>query len=183
MQLAIEIATAAQTPHAFPVRMREETLRAEKDTATAMNINEAFPSKYLKATDLQGRRIEVIMADVKTEKLGDDFKPILSFKGKDKGLVLNKTNSNTIIDAYGPETDEWFGQPIILFETMVEFQGKRSPAIRVAAPVRPRQEFARRAQEPDRVSNGAGQHQRDEWASQPDPGPAQADPDDGDVPF
>src|SRR6516164_2309386 len=103
-----------------------------------MNINDVFPSKYLKASDLKGRRIEVVMADVKTEKLGDDFKPILSFKGKDKGLVLNKTNANAIIDAYGPESDDWFGQPIILFEAMVEFQGKRGPAIRVDVPRRPR---------------------------------------------
>lgn len=122
-----------------------------------MNINEAFPSKYLKASDLQGRRIEVIMADVKTEKLGDDFKPILYFKGKEKGVVLNKTNANAIIDAYGPETDEWFGKPIILFEAMVEFQGKRGPAIRVDVPRAPRQEFSRKAQETDRVPDGIGQ--------------------------
>ncbi len=100
-----------------------------------MNISEAFPSKYLKASDLQGRRIQVVMADVKTEKLGDDFKPILFFKGKEKGLVLNKTNANTIIAAYGPETDDWFGQPIILYEAMVEFQGKaRSGYSRVDVP-------------------------------------------------
>jgi hypothetical protein len=123
----------------------------------AMNINEVFPSKYLKASDLQGRRIEVVMADVKTEKLGDDFKPVLYFKGKDKGLALNKTNARTIIDAYGPETDEWFSQPIVLFEAMIEFQGKRAPAIRVATPIRPRQEFDRRAQEPMQApaQNGA----------------------------
>ncbi len=111
-----------------------------------MNISEAFPSKYLKASDLQGLRVQVVMADVKTEKLGDDFKPILFFKGKDKGLALNKTNANTIIAAYGPETDDWFGQPIILYEAIVEFQGKCGPAIRVDVP-RAR-EASHRAQAP-----------------------------------
>ncbi len=155
--------------------------------ASDMNINEAFPSNYLKATDLQGRRVEVTMADVKTEKLGEDFRPVLSFKGKEKGLVLNKTNANAIIDAYGPETDDWFGKPVVLFEAMVEFQGRRVPAIRVDVPRRPRQEFAQRAQEPDRAPNGAGNGaaKRDEWASQqrataPAPAP---DVMDDDIPF
>jgi hypothetical protein len=111
-----------------------------------MNIESAFPSKYLKAADLQGRRIEVIMADVKTEKLGDDLRPVVYFKGKERGLVLNKTNANTIITAYGRETDDWFGQPIVLYEAQVEFSGRQVSAIRVTVPRV--QETSRRAQAP-----------------------------------
>lgn len=101
-----------------------------------MNINDAYPSKYLKADDLQGRKVTVIMADVKTEEVGKqkDFKAILYFKGKDKGMVLNKTNARKISEAYGPETNEWFGQPITLYEAQVEFQGDTVAALRVAIP-------------------------------------------------
>jgi hypothetical protein len=99
-----------------------------------MKISETFPSKYLKASDLQGRDVKVVMQHVEMEKLGDDLKPILYFKGKDKGLCLNKTNSNTIADAYGDDTDDWGDQPLVLFSVMVDFQGKVGPAIRVRAP-------------------------------------------------
>ena len=99
-----------------------------------MKISEEFPSKYLKATDLQGRDVKVTMANVEREKLGDDMKPVLYFKGKEKGVVLNKTNANTIGDAYGDDTDNWFGQEIILFSVMTDFQGKVGPAIRVRVP-------------------------------------------------
>lgn len=103
-----------------------------------MNINEAFPTKYIKASDLQGRATTVRIATVKmdeTEK--GKFKPILYFIGKERGLVLNKVNSNNIAAIYGPDTDRWTGQPIELFEAMVDFQGKTVPAIRIRAPRAP----------------------------------------------
>lgn len=99
-----------------------------------MKISEEFPSKYLKASDLGGREVKVIMQNVEREKLGDDMKLVLYFKGKEKGVVLNKTNSYTISDAYGEDTEDWFDQPLILFSVMVDFQGKVGPAIRCRAP-------------------------------------------------
>jgi arabinogalactan endo-1,4-beta-galactosidase len=99
-----------------------------------MKMSEEFPSKYLKAADLQGREVRVTMAHVEREKIGDDAKPVLYFKGKDKGVVLNKTNAGTISDAYGDDTEDWFDQPLILFSVMVDFQGKVAPAIRCRVP-------------------------------------------------
>jgi hypothetical protein len=99
-----------------------------------MKVSETFPSKYLKASDLQGREVRLTMANVQIEKLGDDDKPVLYFKGKEKGLVLNKTNANTISDAYGDESEDWYDQPLILFSVMTDFQGKVGPAIRCRVP-------------------------------------------------
>lgn len=99
-----------------------------------MKISEEFPSKYLKAADLGGKEVRVTMANVEKEKLGDDWKLALYFKGKEKAVILNKTNSNTISDAYGDDTDDWFDQPLILFSVMVDFQGKVGPAIRCRVP-------------------------------------------------
>lgn len=99
-----------------------------------MDINSAFATKYLKASDLQGRDVTVKMGRVEQEKVGDDQKLILYFQGKEKGMVLNKTNANSIADVYGSETGDWYGQTIILFEQMVDFQGKRVPGLRIRAP-------------------------------------------------
>jgi len=99
-----------------------------------MKMSETFPSKYLKAADLQGREVRVTMANVEMEKIGDDNKPVLYFKGKDRGVVLNKTNAGTISDSYGDDTEDWFDQPLILFSVMVDFQGKVGPAIRCRVP-------------------------------------------------
>jgi arabinogalactan endo-1,4-beta-galactosidase len=96
-----------------------------------MRISAAFPSQYLKAADLLGKRVKVVMSHVAMEDIGGDHKPVLYFIGKEKGLVLNKTNANNIAGQYGDDTDHWSGQTIELVETMVDFQGRTVPAIRV----------------------------------------------------
>ena len=119
-----------------------------------MKMNDIYPSKYLKADDLQGREVRVTMQSVELEKIGDDNKPVLYFKGKDKGIVLNKTNASTISVGYGDDTDEWFDQPIILFSVMVDFNGKVGPAIRVRVPTAKDNKAAPTPRRADPISSG-----------------------------
>src|ERR1700722_20428048 len=95
-----------------------------------MRVSAAFPSPYLKASDLQGRRIPVKILRVEMQELGDELKPVVYFEVKAKGLVLNKTNANTISAAYGDEMEDWEGRETVLYETEVEYQGRRMPGIR-----------------------------------------------------
>ena len=98
-----------------------------------MRVSEAFPSNYLKASDLQGKNVVVTINHIVMEDVGDDHKPIVYFQGKAKGLVLNKTNANNIVVLYGDDMDAWIGKPITLFPAMVDFQGRTVEAIRVKA--------------------------------------------------
>jgi hypothetical protein len=62
-------------------------------------------------------------------------KPVIHFVGKEKQLVCNKTNWNAIVEATGEDdSDNWNGLRIQLVVALVDFQGKRVPAIRVQAP-------------------------------------------------
>ena len=115
-----------------------------------MRISEEFPSQYLKASDLQGREIRVTMARVEREKIGTDSKLVLYFKGKEKGLVLNKTNAGTISDAYGDDTEDWFDQPLILFSVKTDYQGKVVDATRCRIPTAKDNRQAK----PDPISSG-----------------------------
>lgn len=135
-----------------------------------MKISDEFPSRYLKASDLGGREIKVIMQHVEKEKLGDDMKLALYFKGKDKAMILNKTNSYTIADAYGEDTEDWFDQPLIIFSVMVDFQGKVGPAIRCRVPT---------------AKDNKPQRQTESISSGPPAGHPAADgvPMDDDIPF
>lgn len=99
-----------------------------------MKIGTAFPSNYIKCDDLQGRPVQVKMNYVKFEDIGSENKAILYFIGKERGLVLNKTNANMIAELYGDETDDWSGKVIELYPTKTDFQGKRVDAIRVRDP-------------------------------------------------
>jgi hypothetical protein len=101
-----------------------------------MLLNEIFPSKYIKAADLKGREVTVIIANVEIEKIGDDRKMVIYFQGKEKGLVTNKTNANRIAMLYGEDTDQWIGREILLGTDFVDYQGKSVEAVRVKPPVK-----------------------------------------------
>lgn len=100
-----------------------------------MKVGAMFPGAYLKAADLQGRKVGVTIREVSLEDIGGEHKPVLYFEGKDKGVVLNKTNANMIAEIAGTEeTDDWSGVRIILKPDRTDFQGKRVDCIRVEAP-------------------------------------------------
>lgn len=101
-----------------------------------MKLASAFPSQYIKAADLGGNSVTVKIDRAETELVGSDKKLILYFVGKERGMVLNRTNANKIASLYGDETNDWQGQPIVLFEAMVDFKGDTVPAIRVRAPTK-----------------------------------------------
>jgi hypothetical protein len=96
-----------------------------QERKTNMKASDAFPSKYLKAPDLSGRRVAVTIEDVQLEKIGDEQKLVMYFKGKDKLLVLNKTKVNTLTSLFNSEdTDDWLGHSIYLEPGKTQFQGK-----------------------------------------------------------
>ena len=96
-----------------------------------MDINSMFPGSYLKAADLQGRTVPCIIEKVQIEDIGGEDKPVIYFAGKDRGLVLNKTNAGIIVAIAGPETDNWPGTKLKLYPTKVSFQGNMVDAIRI----------------------------------------------------
>ena len=75
-------------------------------------------SDWLKAADIKGKNVSVVIESVgeihfdAKEGQAAQEKATLRFVGKDKGVVLNATNTNTLIEAYGPDSDKWIGKEI-----------------------------------------------------------------------
>ena len=94
-------------------------------------------SRFLKAEDLNKQEHKVTIANVVLEEMEDDKtglpmnKLALMFEGVEKGILLNKTNSDVLSDCYGGDTDAWLGKSISIYPTMVSFGGKSVPAIRL----------------------------------------------------
>jgi hypothetical protein len=104
-----------------------------------MNLNDMFPSKYLKAADLEGKtvvcKIEGIIPElIKSNEGPDERKAVMYVQGSKKGLILNRTNAGVLGGLYGPETDEWTGKRVTMFVCPVVFQGRTVDAIRLKAP-------------------------------------------------
>lgn len=133
------------------------------------HIDSYYPSKYLKSADLGGKVARAIIDRLEVEDVGDgERKPILFFVGKERGLVLNRVNADTLGTAFGPETDEWGGKEIEIFvDPNVYMSGKRVGGLRVRVPQKTRL-----------VNNPQPQSQRT-VPRQPEPAPESQDGWDG----
>lgn len=138
-----------------------------------MKMKEMFPSEYLKGDDIKGRKVRAVIEGGKLEEMGDgSFKPVLRFRNSKKGLVLNKTNGDTIAEVYGDDSDAWIGQTIVLyFDPKVSYAGKRTGGIRVEIPEDGR---TRKREEPE---------PEEELAPPPDDSDAPSEDSDDSIPF
>jgi hypothetical protein len=107
-----------------------------KETAMP-NIDDYYPSKFLRASDLKGKEITVTIDRVEAEEFEQDGvkrpKPVVHFRNNGlKALVLNKTNSTRIATALGDkDTDAWAGKQVRLYPDMEEFKGQVHEVVRV----------------------------------------------------
>lgn len=148
-----------------------------------MELSSVFGGDTLKAADLQGHEPTVIISDVQMKKFDNGNKLVVTFEGKKKALVCNKTNANRIAYAFGTNTDNWIGKEVTLFTDLVDFQGKAVEAIRVRA-AKPRPSVAAgngnyELRSHDNISTGGPASER---TPQPPMRRADADPDDV-IPF
>jgi hypothetical protein len=109
----------------------------ESKLADYNHVDLLFPSKYLKAADLRGKTVTVVIESIdprgelqmrggKKEK-----KPIVHLRGKDKAWVLNITNARAIAAIHGPEVTGWIGKAVTIAGRLVQFGGKEVDAVRV----------------------------------------------------
>lgn len=162
-----------------------------------MNINDfSTGAKTLKAADLQGRTLNVTIADVTAMDFNEKGtmvkKPVLWFQGKEKGLVLNVTKRTILAQTYGEETDYWRGKQVCLRPTKTSYEGKIVDSIDLL-PVTPTvgapQQYVAPAPAPAAAQGYAAQQPPtappQEWRQNApaQTGPAGGEFEDSDVPF
>jgi hypothetical protein len=116
----------------------EGLLKKEREAVVA-KVSEAFAteSNYLAQKDLGNRHVPVIIESLSYETVGQgqdqEDKWVVHFQGKNKGMVLNKTNAETIGDILGDdEMDNWPGHKIVLYvDKNVMMGGRKVGGIRV----------------------------------------------------
>jgi hypothetical protein len=109
---------------------------AQTKEAEAMREDEAFPSTFLRTADVKDRPRNAVISHVALETVGQGAdaktKPVL-FLEDDRPLVLNRTNWETLADAFGPDSDDWEGCEIRLYAAKTRYAGKPIDGIRVEA--------------------------------------------------
>jgi hypothetical protein len=88
-----------------------------------VNVNDVYGGKYLNAKKVTSEKLwrkPLTISLVELEefkKLNEDTdetedKLVVSFKETEYGLILNKTNANTLAEMYGDESDDWIGHKV-----------------------------------------------------------------------
>lgn len=97
-------------------------------------------SKHLRAADFPlDTKWKLDISDVNLEEMparegenkGPRKKLILSFKGKQKTLVLNATNQGFLEQRLGKAPNTWIGATIVLHRTTAKYQGQTVPGFLV----------------------------------------------------
>lgn len=100
-----------------------------------MNVNDLFPSKYLKAHDLGGKSFTLTIRAATLEDVGHgaekERKLAIAFEKATKMMLLNRTNAMIIASIYGPETDGWMGKAVTVYSARVKAFGAWHDALRI----------------------------------------------------
>src|SRR5262245_8484730 len=105
-----------------------------------MRREELWKSRFVRASDLQGRSVEVTIERAVPEVLkggskGEQTKIVVYFVGRQKALVCNLVNFDSIVEATGADdSDQWAGHKIELYPTNTAMGGNVVPCIRVRTP-------------------------------------------------
>ncbi len=106
-------------------------------TNRAETVDQAFTSKWLKVSDLNGKTPTVTIAAVVMEAVrqidgSNQDKPIVSFKGVVKRLILNRTQAGQLASSLGSNRfHDWVGKQVQLYAATA-FNGAATLGIRNA---------------------------------------------------
>jgi hypothetical protein len=99
------------------------------------NWRDSIPSKWLKASDLDGKPRLVTIKRFSVERLQDgSTKPAVWFREEAKALILNVTNGKSVEKIMGSaDPANWIDKRIVIFPTETEMGGEQVDCIRVRA--------------------------------------------------
>jgi hypothetical protein len=86
-----------------------------------LNFDQLFPSRFLKAGEMEGNPLTLTIADVALEALESEDGTekdvaIITFKEpKAKQLRLNRTNGESVRAMFGSEIDDWIGKRVTFY--------------------------------------------------------------------
>jgi len=89
-------------------------------------------SQFMRADEMAGKTLRVRISQVEDVEFEQGLKPVLSFDGQDKSLVVNSTNFDILAEGISNNTQNWVDHTILLKGDKVRFKGRLVDPIRVA---------------------------------------------------
>ena len=100
-----------------------------------MKIEKAFPSKYLRAADIEAPFVATV-EDVAMMQFEDGEKPVLALNNGQQ-IVLNRTRASALASGFGTgETEDWPGLRVAVSVERIPYRGTEVDAIKLAVPAK-----------------------------------------------
>ena len=119
--------------------MGNKTQKPQKVDLRAL-YNRSYAGQYVTSVEID-RPLTVRIASLTTETVESwqkGSKPkeclIMHFEGKDRGIVINKTNFKRLADLFGWDTDDWVGQEVTIETAKVKAFGRIIDSIEIRKP-------------------------------------------------
>jgi hypothetical protein len=101
-----------------------------------MDWRKYFTGEYIAAVEFGSAQPTLTISGIKGVKVEEEGKPskgkaVVTFQGKDRAWLLNKTNAMCLAGMFGPDTDKWIGKRVTLLAVEVQVGKGREPGIRV----------------------------------------------------
>ena len=96
-----------------------------------MRTKDLFPSKYLQSADAKAKQIITTISHMAQEEVGQGQKkkPVLYLENQ-KPMVLNRTNTEALEEAFG-DSDDWPGHKIKIYCVKTQYAGKTVDGLRI----------------------------------------------------
>lgn len=101
-----------------------------------MDMTTVFPSRFFSPNDFDSVGKVFTIGNVIMEQVMAEFKPVMYFKGQDKGMVINPTNGKILIGlpGFGKESNNWVGKEVVLFSYHAMFNNQPQLRLGVRVP-------------------------------------------------
>lgn len=100
-----------------------------------VDFDQLYPGRFLKSGELLGKKVTVTIADVEIDELegekGKRVQGIIHLKGKNKQIVLNKTNGLCLKGMFGRKLGDWIDKRIVIFQDQTRFGSDTVDCIRI----------------------------------------------------
>ena len=130
-------------------------------------LDDAFPSRFLRSPDVEGKRFTATIKAVDYEPMSDGKeKPVAYFRGMRKGIVLNKTRASFLAHlAKSRKFDDWIGLEVDIHGGTTTLRGETVSCILFEKTKAQKTQEVKDALDddlPDVLANGGGGDEDDE---------------------
>ena len=121
----------------LPKQNRKKEIKRKMDVSKYGSRENGYEETPLLNTgvfiDMNSTEADVIIENAREADINGEQKLVLDVKvfGKQYGWIMNKVNTNTLIEKHGVESDKWIDKHVLVALEKTDYEGRRINCLRI----------------------------------------------------